>query len=48
MAGFLLPVEPIESLDDRALIRANPYQLVEGIVIAAMSVDASEVRRSGV
>jgi NADH:ubiquinone oxidoreductase subunit F (NADH-binding) len=28
---------------DRALIRANPYQLVEGLVIAAMTVDASEV-----
>jgi NADH:ubiquinone oxidoreductase subunit F (NADH-binding) len=28
---------------DRALIRANPYQLVEGLVIAAMAVDASEV-----
>ncbi len=25
---------------DRALIRANPYQLVEGLVIAAMAVDA--------
>lgn len=28
---------------DRALIRANPYQLVEGLVIAAMAVDALEV-----
>lgn len=28
---------------DRALIRANPYQLVEGLVIAAMAVDAAEV-----
>ncbi|MEJ7801037.1 MAG: NADH-ubiquinone oxidoreductase-F iron-sulfur binding region domain-containing protein [Ilumatobacter sp.] len=28
---------------DRALIRANPYQLVEGLVIAAFAVDASEV-----
>ena len=28
---------------DRALIRANPYQLVEGLVIAALAVDASEV-----
>ena len=28
---------------DRALIRANPYQLVEGLVIAALTVDASEV-----
>lgn len=28
---------------DRALIRANPYQLVEGLVIAAIAVDASEV-----
>ena len=28
---------------DRALIRANPYQLVEGLVIAALAVDAAEV-----
>ena len=28
---------------DRALIRANPYQLVEGLVIAAVTVDATEV-----
>ncbi len=28
---------------DRALIRANPYQLVEGIAIAAFAIDASEV-----
>ena len=28
---------------DRHLIRANPYQLVEGLVIAALAVDASEV-----
>ena len=28
---------------DRALIRANPYQLVEGVIIAAMTVNASEV-----
>jgi NADH:ubiquinone oxidoreductase subunit F (NADH-binding) len=28
---------------DRALIRANPYQLVEGLVIAALAVDAEAV-----
>jgi NADH:ubiquinone oxidoreductase subunit F (NADH-binding) len=28
---------------DRALIRANPYQLVEGIIIAAFAVGAEEV-----
>ncbi|MFP5488355.1 MAG: NADH-quinone oxidoreductase subunit E, partial [Acidimicrobiia bacterium] len=28
---------------DRALIRANPYQLVEGLTIAAMAVGAAEV-----
>ena len=28
---------------DRALIRANPYQLVEGLVIAALAVDAREM-----
>jgi NADH-quinone oxidoreductase subunit F len=27
---------------DRALIRANPYQLVEGVIIAAFAVDAEE------
>ena len=27
---------------DRALIRANPYQVIEGLVIAARTVDASE------
>jgi NADH-quinone oxidoreductase subunit F len=27
---------------DRALIRANPYQVVEGLVIAALTVDAAE------
>ena len=27
---------------DRALIRANPYQLVEGVIIAAFAIDASE------
>lgn len=27
---------------DRALIRANPYQLVEGVVIAAFAIDAAE------
>jgi NADH:ubiquinone oxidoreductase subunit F (NADH-binding) len=27
---------------DRALIRANPYQLVEGLIIAAFAVDAAE------
>lgn len=28
---------------DRALMRANPYQLVEGLLIAAFAVDAAEV-----
>ncbi len=28
---------------DRALLRANPYQLVEGLLIAALAVGASEV-----
>jgi NADH:ubiquinone oxidoreductase subunit F (NADH-binding) len=28
---------------DRALLRANPYQLVEGIIIAGFAVNASEV-----
>ncbi len=27
---------------DRALLRANPYQLVEGVIIAALAVDAAE------
>lgn len=27
---------------DRALMRANPYQLVEGLVIAALAIDATE------
>ena len=27
---------------DRALMRANPYQLVEGLVIAALTIDAAE------
>ncbi len=27
---------------DRALIRANPYQLVEGVIIAAFAIDAAE------
>ena len=27
---------------DRALMRANPYQLVEGVVIAAFAIDAEE------
>lgn len=27
---------------DRALMRANPYQLVEGVVIAAFAIDAAE------
>src|SRR5438270_13480814 len=27
---------------DRALLRANPYQVVEGLAIAALAVDASE------
>jgi NADH:ubiquinone oxidoreductase subunit F (NADH-binding) len=30
------------SFKDRALMRANPYQLVEGIIIAAFAVGASE------
>ncbi len=28
---------------DRALMRANPYQLIEGLMIAAFAIDASEV-----
>lgn len=28
---------------DRALIRANPYQLVEGVIIAAAAIDAHDV-----
>jgi NADH:ubiquinone oxidoreductase subunit F (NADH-binding) len=28
---------------DRALLRANPYQVVEGLIIAAFAVDAAEV-----
>lgn len=28
---------------DRALMRANPYQLVEGLMIAAFAIDAAEV-----
>jgi NADH-quinone oxidoreductase subunit F len=31
------------TFNDRALMRANPYQLVEGILIAALAVRASEV-----
>jgi NADH-quinone oxidoreductase subunit F len=27
---------------DRALLRANPYQLVEGLLIAALAVDVTE------
>lgn len=28
---------------DRALIRANPYQIVEGLLIAAFAIDATEI-----
>ena len=28
---------------DRALLRANPYQVVEGVIIAAFAVGADEV-----